>query len=139
MWVDMVEKAVDELVSAEWVGMSGDELIDVLGRVEGCVRRLQAVSLAVVREIDSQGVAVGVGASSTAGLVRQVLRVSPREATRRVETAKDVVGAVVSGGGGSRRGWGGGGGGGRGGGGGGFGWGGGGGWGWGRSATSTFR
>ena len=92
MWVDMVEKAVDELVSAEWVGMSGDELIDVLGRVEGCVRRLQAVSLAVVREIDDQGVAVGVGASSTAGLVRQVLRVSPREATRRVETAKVVVG-----------------------------------------------
>src|SRR5689334_6909087 len=87
----MVEKAVGELLSEEWSGFSGDELIDALGRVEACVRRLQAVSLAVVREIDDQEVAAGVGASSTAGLVREVLRVSPREAKRRVETAKDVV------------------------------------------------
>lgn len=67
-------------------------------RVETWSRRLYAVALTVTNELDSRGLAARRGVSSTAVLLRHLLRLSPRAARRRVEDAKDVCpSATVSG------------------------------------------
>src|SRR5262249_31415512 len=53
-------------------------------------RKLYGVGLAVTAELDTRNVAVARGASSTAVLLRQVLRIAPGEARRRVADAHVV-------------------------------------------------
>ncbi|HEY0695264.1 MAG TPA: DUF222 domain-containing protein, partial [Kribbella sp.] len=59
-------------------------------RIEAWSRKLHAVALAVTLELDSRGLAGKQGVSSTPMLLRQLLRLSPRMAKRRVEDARDV-------------------------------------------------
>ena len=93
--LDDLEPLIGDLVETDWQRLADDELLDAVRRVETCSRRLHAASLALTRVIDDRGVAGGYGATSTSALLRQLLRISPREAKKRVETAKDVTPSVT--------------------------------------------
>jgi hypothetical protein len=63
--------------------------------LERWMRRMYAVSLAVTAELDTRGVARSRGATSTAVLLRQVLRISPRQARHRIADAHQVCSRVT--------------------------------------------
>jgi hypothetical protein len=87
--VDM-DRAIAELLSQDWDRRSDDELLESARQVEAWSRQLHAVVLTVTGELDSRGLAGKQGVSSTAVLLRQLLRLSPQAARRRVEDAKIV-------------------------------------------------
>src|SRR5882757_4541840 len=60
------------------------------GGVETQHRRLPVVDHALIAELDHRGAAGELMARDTAALLREVLRVSPREATARHEAAVDL-------------------------------------------------
>jgi hypothetical protein len=90
-----VDEVITELLDREWDRLSDDELLESVRRVEAWSRRLYAVTLAVTKEADSRGLAGRQGVSSTAVLLRQLLRLSPRAAKRRVEDATDVCSSMA--------------------------------------------
>lgn len=85
-----MDEIVAELLGRDWDRLSDDELLESVRRVEAWSRQLYAVTLAVTKEVDSRGLAGRQGVSSTTVLLRQLLRLSPRAAKRRVEDATDV-------------------------------------------------
>jgi hypothetical protein len=85
-----MDKVIAELLSQGWDQLSDDELLESVRQVEVWSRQLYAVTLAMTKEVDSRGLAGRQGVSSTAVLLRQLLRLSPRVAKRRVEDATDV-------------------------------------------------
>ncbi|GAB3459761.1 HNH endonuclease signature motif containing protein [Actinophytocola sediminis] len=90
-----MDEIITELLDRDWDQLSDDELLGSVRRVESWSRRLYAVMLAVVREVDARGLADRQGVSSTAVLLRQLLRLSPRAAKRRVEDAADLCGSTT--------------------------------------------
>jgi hypothetical protein len=67
------------------------ELLAELGALETQLHSTWARMLSVVAEIDSRGMAGGLGYGSTVGLVRAVARVSRGDARARVDAAADVL------------------------------------------------
>jgi hypothetical protein len=90
-----VDEVIAELLGREWDRLSDDELLESVRRIETWSRQLYAVTLAVTKEADSRGLAGRQGVSSTAVLLRQLLRLSPRVAKRRVEDATDVCSSMA--------------------------------------------
>lgn len=90
-----MDEIITELLDQDWNRLSDDELLASVRRIEGWSRRLYAVILTVTNELDSRGLAARQGVSSTAVLLRQLLRLSPRVARRRVEDAKDVCSSTA--------------------------------------------
>src|SRR6185437_11184480 len=76
--------------TAPWQS-SDAELVAELGALETQLHSTWARMLSVVAEIDSRGVAGGLGYGSTVGLVRAVARVSRGEARARVDAAAEVL------------------------------------------------
>jgi hypothetical protein len=85
-----MDRAIAELLSRDWNRLSDAELLESVRQVEAWSRQLYAVALTVTGELDSRGLAGEHGVSSTAVLLRQLLRLSPQAARRRVEDAKVV-------------------------------------------------
>ncbi|TDV52016.1 HNH endonuclease signature motif containing protein [Actinophytocola oryzae] len=90
-----MDKVIAELLGRHWDRLSDDELLASVRRIEAWSRQLYAVTLAVTKEVDSRGLAGRQGVSSTAVLLRQLLRLSPRAARRRVEDATDVCSSTT--------------------------------------------
>lgn len=90
-----MDKVIAELLGRGWDQLSDDELLESVRRIEVWSRQLYAVTLAVTKEVDSRGLASRQGVSSTAVLLRQLLRLSPRVAKRRVEDARDVCSSMA--------------------------------------------
>ena len=70
---------------------SGEELLRLLASVETRMRRDYAASLELIAELSARDTAVGVGYPNLAVLLRDVLRISPRDATRRLSHAAAVT------------------------------------------------
>ena len=87
---DALTAAVDALLGVDLSRMDALGLVDLLRSVEVQMRRLAAVDHRLVAEIDARGVGHEIGACSTVDLLRQVLRVSAREAAGRVRAAADL-------------------------------------------------
>lgn len=85
-----MDRAIAELLSRDWDRLSDDELLESVRQVEAWSRQLYAVALTVTGELDTRGLAGRRGVSSTAVLLRQLLRLSPQAARRRVEDAKEA-------------------------------------------------
>jgi hypothetical protein len=90
-----VEGALNDLAGIAWDTASDDELLAAARDLETWSRRLYAVTLAVTAELDTRGVATTHGATSTAVLLRQLLRISPGQARRRIADARSVRPAVA--------------------------------------------
>ena len=85
-----MERALDDLAGIAWDTASDDELIAAVRDLETWSRRLYAAKLAVTAELDTRGIAAAHGATSTAVLLRQLLRISPGQARRRIADARSV-------------------------------------------------
>lgn len=85
--LDALDRALDALIGADLVGPSPDQLLEVTRRFERFRRRMAMVDHRLVAEVEGRGVAAELCVTSTAALLRQVLRISPREATARVRAA----------------------------------------------------
>lgn len=82
--------AVDALVELDLSRLDRDELLELVRGMETQRRRLPVVDHALVAELDQRGVAGELAARDTRTLLRDVLRLSPREAKARYEAAMDL-------------------------------------------------
>jgi len=82
--------AIDELVALDLARLDRDELLDLLRGLETQRRRLPVVDHHLVAELDERGIAGELCARDTRTLLRDVLRLSPREAKQRVRAAVDL-------------------------------------------------
>src|SRR5882757_3645687 len=82
--------AVDTLTELDLTALGRDDLLALLRGLETQRRRLPVVDHALIAELDQRGIAGELMARDTAALLREVLRVSPREATARHEAAVDL-------------------------------------------------
>jgi Domain of unknown function (DUF222)/HNH endonuclease len=88
--VRLLAAGVDALLGLDLVELTSLELLEVLRSVEVQTRRSAVVDHRLVAEIDDRKVAAELCQPSTAVLLRQLLHLSPREATRRVQAAVDL-------------------------------------------------
>ena len=89
-----MEGALDDLADTPWEYASDEELLAAARDLERWSRRLYGVKLAVTAQLDSRGVALSHGATSTPVFLRQVLRISLAQARRRVADAREVCPTV---------------------------------------------
>jgi hypothetical protein len=90
-----MDGVIAELQGRDWELGSDGELLESVRQIETWSRKLHAVALTVTKIVDARGLAEEYGASSTAVLLRQLLRLSPRAAKRRVDDARDVCPSVT--------------------------------------------
>src|SRR5882757_5236380 len=88
--LDQLSTTVDALIALDLTRLSRDELLGLLRGVETQRRRLPVVDHALIAELDHRGAAGELMARDTASLLREVLRVSPREAQARCQAAVDL-------------------------------------------------
>ena len=86
----MIAQAVEACAGTAVWGLSDGELVAGLDELWVAQRRLAAVHLALVREVDGRGLAVAQGASSTVVWLRERMRMSAGAARRLVELAAAV-------------------------------------------------
>jgi hypothetical protein len=82
--------AVDLLAELDLTRLDRDELLALLRGLETQRRRLPVVDHALIGELDQRGVAGELAARDTKTLLRDVLRLSPRQAKARYEAAVDL-------------------------------------------------
>ncbi|WP_328849236.1 HNH endonuclease signature motif containing protein [Micromonospora zamorensis] len=82
--------AVDDCAGTSLWALSDDDLLACLDATHVLAQRLAAVQLGLVREVDSRGLAVAQGASSTSVWLRERLRLSSRSARQLVQLAAAV-------------------------------------------------
>ena len=82
--------SVDELQTLQLSSLSDGDLLGVLRDLETHKRRLATADHQLVAEIGSRGLARERGCKDTATLLRQLLRVTPHEASGRVRAAADM-------------------------------------------------
>ena len=90
----VVTAALDALLGVDLAVPGTGELLDLLRGIERQSRRLAAVSVAVVGQIDGRGLAAPAGHRSTSVLVRQVITIGKDESDRRVRLAAAVCPTV---------------------------------------------
>jgi hypothetical protein len=88
--VGLLSTAIDALAALDLTTLSRDELVGLTRAVETQRRRLPVVDHRLVAELDSRGVAFGLGCVSTAALLRAALRLAPTDAKARVSAAADL-------------------------------------------------
>src|SRR5882757_4741076 len=88
--LDQLSTTVDALIALDLTRLSRDELLELLRGVETQRRRLPVVDHALIAELDHRGAAGELMARDTPTLLREVLRVTPREANARHEAALDL-------------------------------------------------
>jgi hypothetical protein len=86
--LDTLERALEECRQARPWACSGSTLANRLDRLVMAAQQVAALQLALIREVDGRGVAVGAGASSTAARLTDRYRISGREAARQVRLAR---------------------------------------------------
>jgi hypothetical protein len=67
-----------------------EELLAVLAEDESVIRQHYAAMLDVVSELDSRGAAGKLGYSNTAGVLVHTLRITRKDALRRIAQAEDL-------------------------------------------------
>src|SRR5882757_8160039 len=88
--LDQLSTTVDALIALDLTRLGRDELLGLLRGLETQRRRLPVMDHGLIAELDHRGAAGELMARDTASLLREVLRVSPREATARHEAAVDL-------------------------------------------------
>jgi hypothetical protein len=88
--VRLFAAGIDALLGVDLVELNSLELVEIVRSVEVQTRRSAVVDHRLVAEIDDRKVAAELCQPSTAVLLRQLLHLSPREATRRVQAAADL-------------------------------------------------
>ena len=82
---------IDQVIHGKLFRISSDELVTFGQQVETLARKVFAAQVRIADEIDGQGLALQRGYSSTPAMLREVLRISPADATTRVKAAKATL------------------------------------------------
>jgi hypothetical protein len=85
-----MRKTLDECRSQAVFGLSLDELVSCVDDVNVVAQQVAAVQLALVRQVDTLGVAATMGATSTLAWLRDRHRISHSAASRLVKLARAV-------------------------------------------------
>src|SRR5882762_8669625 len=88
--LDRLSTTIDALIALDLTRLCRGDLLELLRGLETQRRRLPVVDHALIAELDRRGAAGELSARDTASLLREVLRVTPREATARHEAALDL-------------------------------------------------
>src|SRR5690348_9762183 len=88
--VKQLAAAVDTLVELDPSTLDPDHLLVLLRGLETQRRRLPALDHALIAELDQRGIPGDLAARDTRTLLRDVLRLSPREAKARYQAALDL-------------------------------------------------
>ncbi|HEX3782496.1 MAG TPA: DUF222 domain-containing protein, partial [Pseudonocardiaceae bacterium] len=83
-----MEKSAEELLDTEWWRADPAEFITDLHEIETLVRRLSAHSLRAITIAESRGIALSAGYLSLGLLLRDTLRITAADATRRITHAQ---------------------------------------------------
>src|SRR5690349_1712539 len=81
-------EALDECQARAVFGLSLDEAVSCVGKINVVAQRVAAVQLALVRQVDSLGIAAAMGATSTVSWLRDRHRISGGSASRLVKLAR---------------------------------------------------
>ena len=87
---ELLREVVDGLLGCDLTCLSGVEAARLAAVLEVQRRRVDAVDVRVVADLDDRGVAGEFGRTSTADLLAHSLRVTPYEARQRVARARDL-------------------------------------------------
>src|SRR5215475_15907616 len=88
--VKQLAAALDTLIELDLTQLDRDDLLELLRGLETQRRRLPVLDHALLAELDQRGVAGELAARDTRTLLRDVLRLSPREAKARYQAAVDL-------------------------------------------------
>ena len=83
-----VEEGLAALQAGDWSGVPDADLLETFRQFEVVRRRLAAVDHALIGEAETRGLAESLAYRNTAGLLRSLLRITPREAAGRVRAAE---------------------------------------------------
>jgi hypothetical protein len=83
-------EALDECQAQAVFGLPLDELVSCVDKINVVVQRVAAIQLALVRQVDTLGVAAEMGATSTVAWLRDRHRISGGAASRLVKLARAV-------------------------------------------------
>ena len=83
-----LEDDVAALAAGDWSGVPDADLLETFRRFETVRRRLATVDHALIGEAEARGLAEAMSYRNTAGLLRSMLRINPREAAGRVRAAE---------------------------------------------------
>lgn len=86
--LEAAHATVDRLLASDVAGCSDDQLLESLRELERLRRRLAALDHALILEAQARDLAGQFAVRSTAGLLRLLLRLDPREAAGRVRAAE---------------------------------------------------
>ncbi len=86
----VMRKALDECPSPAVFGLSLDEIVSCVDELNVVVQRVAAMQLALVRQVDTLGVAAELGATGTVAWLRDRYRISGGAASRLVKLARAV-------------------------------------------------
>ena len=85
-----LHSALDAVLAQDTVGVGRDVLLDAVRGFETFRRRMAVVDHQLIAAVHDQGLAAELCMTSTAALLRQLLRISPQEASARVRAAADM-------------------------------------------------
>src|SRR5690348_14283959 len=83
-----MRKALDECRAQPVFGLSIDELVSCVDEIHAVVQQATAVQLALIRQVDTLGVAAAMGATGTLAWLRDRHRISTTTASRLVKLAR---------------------------------------------------
>jgi hypothetical protein len=86
----VMRKALDECPAPSLLGLSLGEVVSCVDDLQVVVRRVAAMQLALIRQIDAVGVAAELGATSTVAWLRDRYRLSGSTASKLVTLARAV-------------------------------------------------
>jgi hypothetical protein len=84
----VMRKALDECRSQAVYGLSIDELVSCVDDIQAVAQQVAAVQLALIRQVDTLGVAAAMGATGTLAWLRDRHRISGSAASRLVKLSR---------------------------------------------------
>jgi hypothetical protein len=86
----VMRKALDECPAPSVLGLSLDEVVSCVDDLQVVVRRVAAMQLALIRQVDALGIPAELGATSTVAWLRDRYRLSGSTAAKLVTLARAV-------------------------------------------------
>lgn len=87
---------IDEVGALPWWSQSHADVADAVTSLGGLIAQLEAARLRAIREVDTRGLAVAEGATSTTAWLRSRARLDPGEASALVRVAGEMVSSQAS-------------------------------------------
>ncbi|MCV7228203.1 13E12 repeat family protein, partial [Mycolicibacterium komossense] len=85
-----LEGAVEALAGVSWDGLAGPDVVQVLARLETLTRRQAVIEHRLIGTLIRDGSAKELGAKNFSDVLTTALRISPKDAKRRLRDAEEL-------------------------------------------------